>query len=155
MTIWYTSVKSLLKNLQGALKSLAPWMRASKVAYTQGEAYDEWDNIAEALYEAIVVSPLQYAEGSSPDNDFVRYDSYWNRQETCFISLGPYAEKEPYRIFSSFIGDYNFDVVSYTEFCSVSMRCLGEGRMLFKDLENAFLVVNQTPLLAKELKILS
>ena len=50
MAIWSTSSTLLLKNLQGALKRLAPWMDASKVAYAQYEVYDEWDDVAEALY---------------------------------------------------------------------------------------------------------
>jgi len=55
---WKTSVNELLSIFRGALLSLIPWLEKARINWKEGETYDDWDNIAEALYENIVCSSL-------------------------------------------------------------------------------------------------
>lgn len=55
---WKTSVTELLAIFRGALLSIIPWLEKAKIKWKEGEAYDDWDNIAESLYSNIVCSSL-------------------------------------------------------------------------------------------------
>lgn len=57
-TNWKTSVTELLVILRGALMAIIPWLEKAKIKWTDEEAYDDWDNIAESLYQNIVCSSL-------------------------------------------------------------------------------------------------
>ena len=55
---WKTSVTELLAIFRGALLAIIPWLEKAKIKWKEGEAYDDWDNIAESLYKNIVCSSL-------------------------------------------------------------------------------------------------
>jgi hypothetical protein len=55
---WKTSVGELLGIFREALLAIIPWLEKAKIKWKEGEAYDDWDNIAEALYKNIVCSSL-------------------------------------------------------------------------------------------------
>lgn len=55
---WKTSVTELLAIFRGALLAVIPWVEKAKIKWKDGEAYDDWDNIVESLYENIVCSSL-------------------------------------------------------------------------------------------------
>lgn len=55
---WKTSVTELLMIFKGALLAIIPWLEKAKIKWTNEEAYDDWDNIAESLYQNIVCSSL-------------------------------------------------------------------------------------------------
>jgi hypothetical protein len=56
--IWQTSVNELMGIFRGSLLSLIPWLEKARINWKEGEAYDEFDNIAESLYKNIVCSSL-------------------------------------------------------------------------------------------------
>ncbi|MFO7575176.1 MAG: hypothetical protein R6W67_08470 [Bacteroidales bacterium] len=53
-----TSVTDLVVIFRGALLAIIPWLEKAKIKWEDGEAYDDWDNIAESLYKNIVCSTL-------------------------------------------------------------------------------------------------
>lgn len=55
---WKSSVTELLAIFKGALLAIIPWLEKAKIKWKEGEAYDDWDNISESLYENIVCSSL-------------------------------------------------------------------------------------------------
>lgn len=55
---WKTSVTELLAIFKGTLLAIIPWLEKAKIKWKEGEAYDDWDNIVEALYKNIVCSSL-------------------------------------------------------------------------------------------------
>ena len=55
---WKTSVTELIVILKGALLAIIPWLEKAKIKWKEGEAYDDWDNIAESLFKNIVCSSL-------------------------------------------------------------------------------------------------
>jgi hypothetical protein len=56
---WRTSVTELLGIFRGALLAIIPWIEKAKIKWKEGEAYDDWDNIAESIYQNIVCSSLK------------------------------------------------------------------------------------------------
>jgi hypothetical protein len=96
-----TSVNELLAILRGALLSIIPWIEKAKIKWKEGEAYDDWDNIAESLYKNIVCSSLtgevasnysiakynfQYEDYSSIDFIEVRSKGY-SEKKFAFIAF--------------------------------------------------------------------
>jgi len=69
---WKTSVTELLTILKGALLAIIPWLEKAKIKWKEDEAYDDWDNIAEALYKNIVCSSLTVE--ASRDYKIAKYD---------------------------------------------------------------------------------
>lgn len=57
--IWKTSVNELLHIFEGALLAVIPWLEKAKINWKEGEAYDDWDNIVEAIYGNIVYASLE------------------------------------------------------------------------------------------------
>ncbi|ACP21007.1 hypothetical protein Aasi_1725 [Candidatus Amoebophilus asiaticus 5a2] len=55
---WKISVSELLDIFREVLLAVIPWLEKAKIKWKEGEAYDDWDNIAEALYKNIVCSSL-------------------------------------------------------------------------------------------------
>jgi len=51
-----------MQNFRESLIALIPMLDKSKILW-HGETYDDWDIIAEALYKAMVISPINYSQG--------------------------------------------------------------------------------------------
>lgn len=66
MKTWKTSVDELISIFRTALVALLPSMEKAHIAWREGEAYDDWDEITQSLYRNIVGRSLQ----SVFDNDF-------------------------------------------------------------------------------------
>jgi hypothetical protein len=85
METWKTSVNELLRVFRMALIALLPAMEAARIPWKDGEAYDDWDEISDALYRNVVTRSLQWAlGGEAPLDDLLpRYnmklESYRNR----------------------------------------------------------------------------
>ena len=61
MTVWQTTVERLLLAFRDALRVLVPHVERVQIQWRDGSAYDDWDAIAQTLYEKIVVSSLLWA----------------------------------------------------------------------------------------------
>ncbi|MBN1344626.1 MAG: hypothetical protein JXQ73_18185 [Phycisphaerae bacterium] len=55
------TVTDLVMNLHAALRALVPCVERVGLPWKRPDAYDEWDNIAAALYQALVVEPLRFS----------------------------------------------------------------------------------------------
>lgn len=58
---WKTSVGALLTTFRQALVALVPAMDQARIPWQDGYAYDDWDDIASALFRNIVERSLQHA----------------------------------------------------------------------------------------------
>jgi hypothetical protein len=82
MTIWRTSVTDVLLIFRDALRALVPHVTRAHIQWREGTAYDDWDEIAQVLYEKIVVSSALWAlpEHERSTAEFpvynMTYDSY-------------------------------------------------------------------------------
>src|SRR3954466_740972 len=66
MTLWRTTVDQLLLVFRDALRALVPHVEKVRIEWRDGSAYDDWDAIAQTLYERMVVSSLLWA---MPENE--------------------------------------------------------------------------------------
>ena len=126
MTTCQTTVKELLLLFRDALRALVPHMERARIAWRDGAAYDDWDAIAQVLYDKIVVASVRW---SLPDGEFERcefpdyntsYPSYAGK--TLILVSGGDEER---LVFHSFTTEKEpFDRVR-------ACRADGEGRVFF------------------------
>jgi hypothetical protein len=77
------SVKELIEIFHESLTAIIPWVEKIGMPWKEGEAYDEWDNIADALFRGIIENYMFEEIG---DYSLVCYDSYINNYSgLCYI----------------------------------------------------------------------
>lgn len=79
-TTWTTTIGELLAILRDALSALVAIADRARIPWREGDAYDDWDAMAAALYDGLVVRAIRHANqgGESvklPEYDLV-YPSY-------------------------------------------------------------------------------
>lgn len=85
MTAWVTTVDQLMLIFRDALRVLAPHIERARIEWRDGSAYDDWDEIAQVLYEKIVVVSVKWAipederEGCHFPDYNMTYESYADR----------------------------------------------------------------------------
>lgn len=80
------SVNQLLKIFRGSLISIIPFIEKIEIKWRKGESYDDWDNIAIALYQNIVCSSL-IGEVTS-DYSIAKYEfRYTDYSEIDYLSV--------------------------------------------------------------------
>jgi len=67
-------VTQLLDVLRSGLAALVPVVERLAIPWTDGDAYDDWDQIASTLYEQLVVNTCRSAIEVGDMVDFARYD---------------------------------------------------------------------------------
>lgn len=55
------TVTDIILNFRSALLGIIPFVERVGIPWKRIDAYDEWDNIAAALYQALVVEPLRFS----------------------------------------------------------------------------------------------
>jgi hypothetical protein len=61
-------VTELMENFRAALLALLPMAERVGITWRRGEAYDEWDGLANCLFEQLVESPIRWSlSGDSYD----------------------------------------------------------------------------------------
>lgn len=75
-TTWSTTVSEVVDVFRNALIAIVPWLEKARIGWREGDAYDDWDNISNALYENIVCSSL-FGEVAQ-EYDIVGYDFITN-----------------------------------------------------------------------------
>jgi hypothetical protein len=71
--LWEPTPGDLVSALRDALISLTPVLDRCRIPWRAGESYDQWDAIAEALFDAIVVDAIRWSGGLEHD---VRFSGY-------------------------------------------------------------------------------
>jgi hypothetical protein len=61
MTVWRTTIDQLLLIFRDALRALVPHVEKARIEWRDGSSYDDWDEIAQTLFNKIVVSSLLWA----------------------------------------------------------------------------------------------
>lgn len=145
MAIWNTSISDLLFNFQGALKSLTPWMESSMIPYSERDGYDDWDNISDSLYKAIVINSIIYSQGFESRNQFADYNTHYSSYKGLnFIVLEKKSDSDKeghYLVFNSFSGSTHFDKVDFSKVDRVTLEATKREQRVF-DRDDLFLVIN-------------
>ncbi len=99
--IWKTSVSELLTIFKGALLAIIPWLEKAKIKWKEGEAYDDWDNIADSLYRNIVCSSL--TGGVTSDYPIAKYNFHYEDYSLVdFIQVKSERYSDKYLVFVAF-----------------------------------------------------
>jgi len=72
---WETSINELISIYWNALNSILPWLEKAKIPWKEGESYDDYDAIASALYENIVIKSVNAQE--KYNGDFSKYNFHY------------------------------------------------------------------------------
>lgn len=98
---WKTSVTELLAIFKGALLAIIPWLEKAKIKWKEGEAYDDWDNIADSLYRNIVCSSLTGEVAS--DYSIAKYNFHYEDYSSIdFIQVKSERHSDKYLAFVAF-----------------------------------------------------
>ena len=115
---WQTTITELMHILRDALIALVPTVERAKIAWRDEEAYDDWDDICESLYQNIVIRSLEFAEGFPEDLQVPRYGMV----DDCYAGLSFFRivcanlPSEKTGAFVAFGTDaHPFDLVNYVE----------------------------------------
>ena len=61
--IWHITVSELVGLFQEALQAVVPVAAKARIPYGEETAYDDWDRIAQCLYDSIVIRNIRFARG--------------------------------------------------------------------------------------------
>ena len=143
MTAWHTTVDHLVFVFRDALRALVPHLERVRIEWRDGAAYDDWDEIAQTLYQQIVVASLLWAMPEEDRDDSIpRYDvsykSYAGRTVIC-VNRFSTPEKLVFRSFAT--ANVPFDKILA---CRVSSEGLVIGDVVLLDADGATFSV-ETP----------
>jgi hypothetical protein len=118
-----TSVTELLVIFRGAMLAIIPWLEKAKIKWRDDEAYDDWDNIAESLYQNIVVSSLigeVISEHNIAKYNFI-YDNYAlinhikitvnNMPEKAYVFVALQSINSPFDCVKASVLDHDYKVI--------------------------------------------
>ena len=85
--LWPTSVNELTLIFRDALLALIPIADRARMQWREPKNYDDWDSIAQSLFQSIVVSSLAHAGPLQPSYELPKYDvRIANYSENSFLS---------------------------------------------------------------------
>ncbi len=85
--LWPTSVNELTLIFRDALLALIPIADRARMQWREPKNYDDWDLIAQSLFQSIVVSSLAHAEPLQPSYRLPIYDArIADYSESSFLS---------------------------------------------------------------------
>jgi hypothetical protein len=74
MSKWTTSIDELVRLFGDAIRALIPIAERAHMAWKEPDAYDDWDQICEAIYRSIVIGSIEFAEGMGTSLPVPDYD---------------------------------------------------------------------------------
>jgi hypothetical protein len=142
---WATTVTEVLMIFRDGLAALIPTMERAKLSWREGEAYDEWDEIAQSLFKSIVITALQWGLTQDEYTDVcvpaygTLYDNY---SEFSFLELTDEStDSEDHLLFHSFGSrEHPLDTIKCIEISSEGdkvskdfiMKCVSGPEFVFQ-----------------------
>jgi hypothetical protein len=84
---WRTTLTDLLGVFRQGLVALVPVAEKARMPWRDGEAYDDWDAIAECLYDNLVVRAVVYAREGGREVRLPKYDMVCPSYKGAFIQV--------------------------------------------------------------------
>jgi hypothetical protein len=69
------TVTNLVRNFGEACRALVPSLDRARVSWSDANQYDNWDRIAEALFESLVIEPCRF-QANEIGLDKLQFDKY-------------------------------------------------------------------------------
>ena len=133
MSKWTTSIDELIRLFGDAIRVLVPIAERAHMAWKEPDAYDDWDQICEAIYRSIVIGSIEFAEGIGtflpvPDYDrrIKSYDKNSfigdanSKDEVAFVCFE--TRTAPFDMCLFAILDRNLDVINYSRVAIVDVK---------------------------------
>lgn len=60
--LWVVSVHKLILIFKDSLGSIMPYFEMAKIPWEADNAYDEWDDVAASLFNALVISNIKFSQ---------------------------------------------------------------------------------------------
>lgn len=76
---WSTSVDELVRIFRDALAVVAPVLQRAQIHSDDLRAYDDWDEIAQALFDNVIVRSIRASSEASDDINLGRYATLGSR----------------------------------------------------------------------------
>lgn len=80
MPTWTTTIGELVRIFHDALAAVAPILERARIHSDELRAYDDWDEIAQALFENVVVRSIRWSQEANHDIDLGRYATLGQRR---------------------------------------------------------------------------
>lgn len=110
-----TTVNDLVENFRKCLVTIVPHLEKMQIEWREGVAYDEWDNIAESIYQAFIVSSVKHSTNFTEETIMPKYATFYEEvQGLSYMAIVSKKEKYENCIFYAFetIKEI-FDAVSF------------------------------------------
>jgi hypothetical protein len=113
MSVWRTTVTEVVLILRDALRALVPHVTRAGIEWRENAAYDDWDEIAQLLFEKIVVASVIWAlpEVDRSPIDFAAYDVMYDSYAGKAVIVVKTANAERLVFHSFGTRDQPFDIV--------------------------------------------
>ena len=87
---WRTNITELMSIFRDSLVALVPTLDRARISWRKPDAYDDWDEIVEALYRSIVIRSIECSFPDEPTIPFPKYGfQYEQYQDVSFIDVRP------------------------------------------------------------------
>ena len=118
-TIWKPKVNELMEIFRNSMIDLIPSMEKAHIYWHQAKAYDDWDNINQALFKSIIVSAVKFSKEFDEATEMPGYDSIYDPMDKFVligIDLKNNLQQDKNFIFHSYITKNTpFDTVEYCQ----------------------------------------
>jgi hypothetical protein len=133
---WETSVNEVVRIFREGLLALIPVVEKAKMPWADPHAYDDWDVIAQGLYEGIVILSLAHSIQWDDFKEIPKFDhrisDYHDRS---YIFLAEAGEQKPFICFHSVKAPFDTALVALLDkdgnVVDVSEHDLGNSTFVF------------------------
>jgi hypothetical protein len=107
--VWETSVEEVMIIFRDALASLDPFLAKARISSKEGKQYDDYDAIAEMLYEKIVINSIKWSFADSQEIELPVYGfEFDSAKHTAFIEVCLEIESDQKQyVFQNFFSEEN------------------------------------------------
>jgi hypothetical protein len=123
---WPASVDGLMENCAAAIRAVVPFADRVKMSWKQPEAYDDWDEICEAIFGSLVHRSIEHSVGWEGAKPLIAYDMrVGSYADFSFLCVGG-NPKRPFVCFSTKVSP--FDIATFNEIDD-HLNVVGQGEL--------------------------
>ena len=123
---WATSIQFLMQTFRSTLAALCPYMDKVKIGWQLEDAYDDWDQITQCLFDNMVLRTIRYSKNGLENLIFPEYgtvyDTYLGKS---FIAVLDKANMQYYPFVGFSTLKFPFDQVMYQVISAVDYKKTG------------------------------
>jgi hypothetical protein len=123
---WITSVDELVTIFRDALAAVAPVLERAHIYSDDQKAYDDWDEIAQTLFDSIVARSIRWSEEAGADVDLGQYATLGQKGAEMPHLVARDGADDVWKSFHSIVSRQGlFDTVKILDAEGVAIREIG------------------------------